>query len=89
MPPNGNLLPGRFVLPIKLNIDGKTVFKSRYVVGDQRDRIKESLAHSSNIVQPQPVRFITSISSTNDFEIWGSDVKQAYLQAKEHLGRNL
>lgn len=89
IPPGGNVLPGRFVLAFKSKIDGTVVFKARYVIGGHRDKMKDLLVHFSNTVQPQSVRLITALTSNFDFKIWGSDVKQAYLQAKKKLGRDL
>ena len=89
VPPDGNILPGRFVLAIKSKIDGRVIFKARYVIGGHRDKMKDLLVHSTNTVQPHSVRLITAIAPMFDFEVWGTDVKQAYLQAKKELGRNL
>lgn len=89
VPPDGNVLPGRFVLSIKSKIDGRILFKARYVIGGHRDRMKDLLVHSTSTTQPQSVRLLLSIASILDLDVWGSDVKQAYLQARKKLEREL
>ena len=45
IPPNGNVLPGRFVLSIKSTENGEEKFKARYVVGGHRDRHEAFMVH--------------------------------------------
>lgn len=89
VPKNGNILPGRFVLAIKSLVDRKIKFKARYVIGGHRDKLREYLIHSSNSTQPQSVRILLSLAALLDFELWGDDVKQAYLQSMKKLNREI
>lgn len=47
IPPDGNVLPGRFVLAIKSTEDKKVKFKARYVIGDHRDKMKNMMVHTT------------------------------------------
>ena len=40
IPPDGNVLPRRFVLAVKSTEDGQVKFKARYVIGGNRDKLK-------------------------------------------------
>lgn len=89
VPPNGNILSGRFVLAIKSTVDGQIKFKARFVIGGHRDKMKNMMVHCTITAQPQTVRMVMSIASILDFNAWGSDVRQAYLQSTKGLDRQL
>ena len=89
VPPDGNVLPGRFVLAIKSTEDGQVKFKARYVIGGHRDRMKALRVHSAATLQPQSIRLLLALARIHGFDIWSSDVRQAYLQSAEPHSREL
>lgn len=89
VPPDANVLPGRFVLAIKSTEDGETKFKARYVIGGHRDRMKAMMVHSAATLQPQSIRLLLALAAAFGFDIWSADVRQAYLQSSEALSRDI
>ena len=89
VPPDGNVLPGRFVLAIKSAEDGQVKFKARYVIGGHRDRMKALMVHSAAPLQPQSIRLLLALAAAHGFKIWSSDVRQAYIQSADPLSREL
>lgn len=88
IPPDANVLPGRFVLALKSSIDGKIKCKARYVIGGHRDKLKHMMVHSSTTLQPQSVRLLLALAGIFGFDLWTADIRQAYLQASEPLERD-
>lgn len=54
--PDGNVLPGRFVLVIKSTVDGRVKYKARYFIGGHKGKMKDLLFHSSTTLKPRSVR---------------------------------
>ena len=89
VPPDLDVLPGRFVLAIKFSIDSKTKYKARDVIGGHRDKLKELMVHSTATLQPQSVRMCLALAAIFGFDIWTADIRQAYLQASEPISREI
>ena len=89
IPPNGNILPGRFALGFKSTEGGKMKYKARYVIGGHRDRFKEMMVHSAATQQPQSIRLLLALARIFGFDIWTSDVRQSYLQSAVPLSREV
>ena len=62
IPSDANVIPGRFVLDIKSNIDGEIKYKVRFVVGGHRDKLKEFMVHSSQTLQPKYIRMLFAVA---------------------------
>jgi transposase InsO family protein len=86
--PNPNIIPSRFVLGIK-HESGAERLKARFVLGGHRDRERKSLIHNSTTLKHQSVRLILALASVFGFDLWSSDVNQAYLQSAEKLQRDI
>ncbi len=63
VPPDGNVLPGRFVLAIKSTENGEIKFKARFVIGGHRDRMKDLMVHSAATLQPQSIRLLLALAA--------------------------
>eukprot|EP00171_Calliarthron_tuberculosum_P007692 IDg7692t1 len=85
LPTDANVFPGRYVFAIESTEDGKVKFKALYVIGRHRDKLKNIKVHSSVTVQPSSIRLVLSFAALLDFDVWTSDVTQAYLQSSALL----
>ena len=89
VPPDGNVLPGRFVLSIQSTEDVQVRFKARYVISAHRDRFKALMVHSAATLQPQSIRLLLALAAIHGLDIWSSDVRHAYVQSSKPLYRAL
>lgn len=87
IPPDANVLPGRFVLDITSDHDGTVKLKARFIC--HHDKLKKLMAHSSQTLQPLSDRLLLSIAAILLYEVWNYDVRQAYLQSDHPLSRIL
>eukprot|EP00171_Calliarthron_tuberculosum_P005600 IDg5600t1 len=62
VPKNANVHPGRFVLAVNFTEDGAVKFKSQYVIGGHRDKMKEMMVHDAETLQPQSIRLILALT---------------------------
>jgi Reverse transcriptase (RNA-dependent DNA polymerase) len=83
-----NIIPSRFVLCIK-HESGIEKLKARFVLGGHRDRDKKSQIHNTTNLKQQSIRIILALASIFGFDLWSSDVNQAYLQSASRLQREI
>lgn len=69
IPPVGNALPGRFVLALKSSVDGKIMYKARYVIGGHRDKFRDWMVHSTSTLQQESVRILLALAGIFCFDI--------------------
>lgn len=62
IPPDGNVMPGRFFLAIKSTEDGEVKFKERYVIGGHREKQKNVMVHTSRTMQPASIRLLLALT---------------------------
>lgn len=64
-------------------------FRARYVIGGQRDRMKDMMVCDAATLQRQSIRLLLALSEAHVLDIWTFDVRQVYLQPSEPLSRDL
>jgi Reverse transcriptase (RNA-dependent DNA polymerase) len=83
-----DVIPSRFVLSIK-HESGEDRLKARFVLGGHLDRDKKAQIHNTTNFKQQSIRIILALASIFGFDLWSSDVNQAYLQSASKLQRDI
>lgn len=89
VPHGANIMGGRFVLAIKEGGTDKELYKARYVVQGFRDKMKTSLVHDSATSRQASARVLVGLAAAFEFELFSTDVTQAYLQSATPLQREV
>ena len=85
IPPDANVLPGRFVLAIKSADNGQAKWKARYVIGGHRDKLKRLMVHSAKTLQPASIRLLLGLAAVHKLKVWTSDVRQLIYKLLNHF----
>jgi Reverse transcriptase (RNA-dependent DNA polymerase) len=89
IPPDANILRGRFVLTIKVAGTDKELFKARYVARGFNDIGKARPIHDSPVSKAESTRMILSLAAIFGFRVSSADVTQAYIQSAHNLTRDV
>jgi len=77
------------VLAIKDAGTDREVLKARFVVPGHRDRLKSSILHDTSTVRYHSIRILVGLAAVFGFNLFSSDVIQAYPQSAELLDRKI
>eukprot|EP00171_Calliarthron_tuberculosum_P008498 IDg8498t1 len=89
MPPNANVMGGRFVLAIKDPETKEERYKARFVVQGYNDKDKFNLVHASPNLRQDSMRLLFAIASIMGFELWSEDICLAYIQGSTEIMREI
>lgn len=85
IPEKAETLPELFVLSIKSSPDGFRKYKAPFVMERHQNQLKLLTMLSSQTPQPSSIRLMLAVALIHYFDVWTSDVKQAYLRSAELL----
>ena len=84
-----NIIPCRFVLAIKNVGTNEEILKARFVLDGHKDKEKRSIVHNATTLKQSSIRILLALAAIFKFDIWSTDIKQAYLQSASKLKRKI
>jgi hypothetical protein len=69
--------------------DGREGYKARLCLGGHRDFLKHHMVHTASTLTMTSVRLILAIAAIFCWNIWTTDVQQAYLQSVSLLKKEV
>jgi hypothetical protein len=83
-----SIVPSKFVFAIK-HEDGREVYKARLCLGGRRDFLKHHMVHTASTLTMTSVRLILAIAAICGWNVWTTEVQQAYLQSTSLLKKEV
>lgn len=65
---DGNRHTGLFLVTVKSTEKGNPKFKTRFVVGRHREKLKNLVANSSQTLQPSSISLILGVAAAHEFD---------------------
>ena len=88
--PTGSVVLGsRFVLVVKEPDSANPRRKARFVILGHKDPEKGRIVHEAPTVTKASIRVLLILSRIHNYPVWSRDVKQAFVQSKENLKRDV
>lgn len=88
-PEGADVLSGIFVNVSKNRETENEIAKSRYVAQIHTDKMKDIRVHDVSPLRQKSTKIILSYASIKRVRVFSHDVKQAYLQSKHELSREI
>lgn len=89
LPPDANILGGRFIFSLKNYGTPSEMAKVRFVAQGYRDKDKPFMVHDASSLRASSIRIILAVAACLGFRLFSHDVTQAYLQSKYRMTRDV
>lgn len=85
LPPDANILGGRFIFSLKNYSTPSETAKVRFVAQGYRDKYKPFMVHDASGLRASSILIILAVAACLGFRLFSHDVTQAYLQSKYRM----
>ncbi|PXF40296.1 hypothetical protein BWQ96_10002 [Gracilariopsis chorda] len=85
LPTDANIIGGRFILCQKRRDKHSIKYKASFIAQWHVDKEKGSIVHHATTLQHTSIRMILALAAIFGFQLWSTDITQAYLQSASDL----